>query len=131
MRCYVPALHSYDYAVIRLTPRLERGESINVGVVLYCRTKRFLAAPTYLDEMRVQAIDRTCDIGVIAEQLALFSAVARGDQLAGPIAALPQPERFHWLVAPRSTIIYAAPVHCGLTEDPQHQLARLMQYLVY
>ncbi|MFN5060731.1 MAG: DUF3037 domain-containing protein [Chloroflexota bacterium] len=126
----MPALHSYDYAIIRLTPRLERGESINVGVVLYCRTKRFLAAPTHLDPARVHALDATCDLAVVADQLALFSAVARGDRDAGPIAALPQPERFHWLVAPRSTIIYAAPVHCGLTEDPQHQLARLMQQLV-
>lgn len=127
----MPALHSYDYAVIRLTPRLERGESINVGVVLYCRTKRFLAAPTHLDDVRLLALDRACDVGVIAEQLDLFSAVARGDQQAGPIAVLPQPERFHWLVAPRSTIIYAAPVHCGLTDDPQRQLERLMQHLVY
>lgn len=127
----MPALHSYDYAVIRLTPRLERGESINVGIVLYCRTKRFLAAPTHLSTSRVQALDATCDLTVIAEQLALFSGVARGDRDAGPIAALPQPERFHWLVAPRSTIIYAAPVHCGLTDDPQHQLDRLVAHLVY
>lgn len=127
----MPALHSYDYAIIRLTPRLERGESINVGVVLYCRTKRFLAAPTHLDTARVQALDSTCDLAVVADQLALFSAVARGDRDAGPIAALPQPERFHWLVAPRSTIIFAAPVHCGLTEDPQHQLERLMHQLVW
>ncbi|MEY3991049.1 MAG: hypothetical protein RI985_2130 [Chloroflexota bacterium] len=126
----MPALHSYDYAIIRLTPRLERGESINVGVVLYCRTKRFLAAPTQLDQVRVHALDATCDLTVIRDQLALFSAVARGDSEAGPIATLPQPERFHWLVAPRSTIIYAAPVHCGLTEDPQHQLDRLMHQLV-
>lgn len=127
----MPALHSYDYAIIRLTPRLERGESINVGVVLYCRTKRFLAAPTQLDIARVRALDTTCDLSVITDQLALFSAVARGDHDAGPIAALPQPERFHWLVAPRSTIIYAAPVHCGLTEDPAQQLERLMQQLVW
>ncbi|MFZ9857443.1 MAG: DUF3037 domain-containing protein [Roseiflexaceae bacterium] len=126
----MPALHSYDYAIIRLTPRLERGESINVGVVLYCRTKRFLAAPTHLDTVRVHALDATCDLSVIRDQLALFSAVARGDHDAGPIATLPQPERFHWLVAPRSTIIYAAPVHCGLTEDPQHLLDRLMFQLV-
>lgn len=127
----MPALHSYDYALIRLTPRLERGESINVGVVLYCRTKRFLAAPTHLDAVRVQLLDATCDVTVIADQLSLFSAVARGDRDAGPIATLPQPERFHWLVAPRSTIIYATPVHCGLTEDPQAQLERLMRTLVH
>lgn len=126
----MPVLHSYDYAIIRLTPRLERGESINVGVVLYCRTKRFLAAPTHLDTARIYALDADCDVTVITAQLALFSAVARGDHDAGPIAALPQPERFHWLVAPRSTIIYAGPVHCGLTEDPQHQLGRLMNQLV-
>lgn len=127
----MPALHSYDYAVIRVTPRLERGESINVGVVLYCRTKRFLAAPTYLSSSRAMALDAQCDWSVVTEQLQLFSAVARGDTDAGPIASLPQPERFHWLVAPRSTIIYAAPVHCGLTDDPHVELDRLMQRLVF
>ena len=126
----MPALHSYDYAIIRLTPRLERGESINVGVVLYCRTKRFLAAPTHLDIARVQALDSTCDLTVVADQLALFSAVARGDHGAGPIAALPQPERFHWLVAPRSTIIHVSPVHCGLTDNPADLLDVLMLRLV-
>lgn len=126
----MPALHSYDYAIIRLTPRLERGESINVGVVLYCRTKRFLAAPTHLDTARVQALDSTCDLTVVADQLALFSAVARGDHGAGPIAALPQPERFHWLVAPRSTIIHVSPVHCGLTDNPADLLDVLMLRLV-
>jgi len=126
----VLARHSYDYALIKFTPRLERGETMNVGVVLYCRTKRFLAAPTYLDEHKARVIDPTCDLRDIHAQLALFSAVATGDAHAAPIALLPQPERFHWLVAPRSTIIYASSVHCGVTDDPAHQLRLLMDRLV-
>jgi len=126
----VLARHSYDYALIRFTPRLERGEMMNVGVVLYCRTKRFLAAHTYLDEPKARLLDPTCDLSVIHEQLALFSAVAIGDAKAAPIALLPQPERFHWLVAPRSTIIHTSSVHCGITDDPAHQLGVLMERLV-
>lgn len=123
--------HSFDYAVIRLTPRIERGESINVGVVLFCRTKRFLAAPTHCDIARLQALDATCDITSIQEHLAVFTAVALGDPVAGPIATLPIAERFHWLVAPRSTIIATGPVHCGLCDDPQVVVTQLLHKLVY
>lgn len=123
--------HSFDYAVIRLTPRIERGESINVGVVLFCRTKRFLAAPTHCDVARLQALDATCDIPSIQEHLAVFTAVAQGSTAAGPIATLPIAERFHWLVAPRSTIIATGPVHCGLCDDPQVVVTQLLHKLVY
>lgn len=123
--------HSFDYAVIRLTPRIERGESINVGVVLFCRTKRFLAAPTHCDVARLQALDATCDIASIQEHLAVFTAVAQGSTAAGPIATLPIAERFHWLVAPRSTIIATGPVHCGLCDDPQVVVTQLLHKLVY
>ena len=110
--------HSFDYAIIRLTPRVERGESINVGVVVFCRTKRFLAAPTYCDTAKVFALDASCDITTIQEHLAVFTAVAHGDPSAGPIGALPIAERFHWLVAPRSTIITTTSVHSGICNDP-------------
>ncbi len=123
--------HSFDYAIIRLTPRIERGESINVGVVVFCRTKRFLAAPTYCDLARLQALDPACDMTTIQEHLAVFTAVALGDSVAGPIATLPLAERFHWLVAPRSTIIATGPVHCGLCDDPQLVVTQLLHKLVY
>lgn len=122
--------HSFDYAIIRLTPRIERGESINVGVVLFCRTKRFLAAPTYCDQQRLQALDASCDIASIQEHLAVFTAIAHGDATAGPIARLPVAERFHWLVAPRSTIIATTPVHSGLCDDPQIVVMQLFHKLV-
>jgi hypothetical protein len=125
----VPA-HSFDYAIIRLTPRIERGESINVGVVVFCRTKRFLVAPTHCDQGRLQALDASCDIATIQEHLAVFTAVAQGDSSAGPIAHLPIAERFHWLVAPRSTIIATGPVHCGLCDDPHAVALQLLQKLV-
>lgn len=123
--------HSYDYALIRVTPRLERGECINVGVVLYCRTKRFLAAPIHCAVERLQMLDPQCDVQSILAHLDLFRRVAEGDTTAGPIARLPQAERYHWLVAPRSTIVFTSPAHCGLCQDPAHELARLMRTLVY
>jgi hypothetical protein len=123
-------LHSYDYAVIRVTPKLERGECINGGVVLYCRTMRYLVAHTYLDEQRLCALDPFADVETIRTQLALFAAIADGATDAGPIARLPHAERFHWLVAPRSTILAAGPVHCGLCSDPVEQAIQLYRRLV-
>lgn len=123
--------HSYDYALIRLMPNLERGETLNVGLVLYCRTKRFLAAATHCDVPRLMLFDTQCDILAIQAQLQVFQRVAQGAPDAGPIALLPQAERYHWLVAPRSTIVYTGPAHCGLCDDPQQELTRLMQRLVY
>lgn len=123
--------HSFDYAIIRVTPRLERGESINAGVVLFCRTRRFLAAPTHCDPARLQMLDRDCDIASVAEHLAVFSGVARGDSAFGPIAQLPIAERFHWLVAPRSTIITTTPVHCGVCDDPAATVQSLLHKLVF
>ena len=123
-------LHSYDYAVIRVTPNLERGECINVGIVLYCRTKRFLVARTQLVAQRLHAIDAQADHGSLAEQLALYTAIAAGHEHAGPIAKLPHAERFHWLVAPRSTILAAGPVHCGVCTDPVTQAEALFRRLV-
>jgi hypothetical protein len=127
----VPVRHSFDYAIIRVTPRLERGESINAGIVLFCRTQRFLAAPTHCDVPRLQMLDPTCDSASIAEHLAVFSGVARGDKAYGPIAQLPIAERFHWLVAPRSTIIATTPVHCGVCDDPDATVHALLRKLVY
>lgn len=127
----MPAQHSFDYAIIRVIPRLDRGETINVGIVLYCRTQRFLAAPTHCDEARIRMLDAQCDVSSIADHLASFSGIARGDSAYGPIALLPIAERFHWLVAPRSTIIATTPVHCGICTDPTETLSALMHKLVY
>jgi hypothetical protein len=126
----VPVQHSFDYAIIRVTPRLDRGETINAGVVLFCRTRRFLAAPTQCDAVRLHMLDHNCDIASVAEHLAVFSGVARGDHAYGPIARLPIAERFHWLVAPRSTIITTTPVHCGVCDDPDATVQTLFQKLV-
>lgn len=127
----MPAPHSFDYAIIRVIPRLERGESMNAGVVLYCRTKRFLAAPTYCDIQRLRMLDPHCDVASVTEHLTLFSGIARGEQAFGPIAQLPIADRFHWLVAPRSTIIATSAVHCGVCHDPVETLQALMHKLVY
>ena len=123
-------LHSYDYAIIRVTPQLERGECINAGVVLYCRTMRYLVAHTSLDEQRLGALDPAADAATFRTQLALFAAIAAGGAYAGPIGLLPHAERFHWLVAPRSTILAAGPVHCGLCADPPTQALHLYRRLV-
>ncbi len=122
--------HSYDYAVIRVTPNLERGECINAGVILYCRTLRYLVAHTHLDEQRLAAIDASVDVATIRDQLALFAAIATGGTQSGPIGLLPHAERFHWLVAPRSTILAAGPVHCGVCTDPPDQALQLFHRLV-
>lgn len=126
----MPALDSYDYALIRVVPRVERGEAINAGVVLYCRTRRFLAARVHLDPARLLVLDPTCSPDEIGRHLAVIPIIAAGDPAGGPIARLPQDARFHWLVAPRSTIIQPTPIHSGLTADPERELEELLQRLV-
>jgi hypothetical protein len=120
----------FQYAVVRVVPRIERGEFINAGVVLFCRTRRFLAARTELDERALGALTGDCDAGEVRSQLATLEAVAAGDPAGGAVAGLPQSERFHWLTAPASTVVQTSPVHTGLTEDPEAELARLFAALV-
>jgi hypothetical protein len=120
----------YLYAIIRVVPRVERGESINAGVVLLCRPRRFLGASMTLDEARLAALAPDCDATAVREHLAAIESVARGDQAAGPMARLTIAERFHWLVAPSSTIIQPSAVHTGLTDDPAAELAHLVATLV-
>lgn len=120
----------YQYAVIRVVPHVERGECINAGVVLLCRSKAFVGAVTWLDEARLRAIARDTDPATIRPHLEAIEKVARGDPHGGPIARLPNAERFHWLVAPASTIIQPSPVHTGLTDDPASELERLFETLV-
>ncbi len=122
--------HSYDYAIIRVVPRVERGELINVGVILSCPAVDFLEARVDLDEERLRALDATLDVNDIRAHLATIPLICAGGAEAGPIGALPQRSRFHWLVAPRSTIIQPSPVHTGRTGDPASALERLLDAMV-
>jgi hypothetical protein len=124
------ARDDFQYAVIRVVPRVERGESINAGVVLFCRVRRFLGARTALDEAALAALAPDCDPAEIRPQLAVIERVAAGDPAGGPIAALDRSERFHWLTAPASTIVQPSPVHTGLTSDPAAELEHLFARLV-
>jgi hypothetical protein len=126
----VPAREDFQYAIIRVVPRVERGESLNAGVVLFCRRLKFLAARTDLDEAALAALSPGCDPADLRAQLATIERVAAGDPAGGPIAALEPSERFHWLTAPASTIVQPSPVHTGLTADPAGELDRLFAQLV-
>jgi hypothetical protein len=116
---------SFDYAVLRVVPRVERQEFINVGVIVFCLEKRFLEARIHVDEMRLRALWPSLDIAVVQEHVKAVVRICEGDQLAGPIAMLSQRERFHWLTAPRSTVIQTSPVHTGLCIDTNGLLDRL------
>jgi hypothetical protein len=123
----------FEYAIIRVVPRVERGEQVNVGVVLQCRPRRFLGcrielASSRLDALRAMAPD--LDLDAVQLHLEGIRRIVAGDAAAGPIAKLSRPERFHWLVSPSSTIIQPSPSHTGLTEDPQASLDDLFAKLV-
>ncbi len=120
----------FQYAAIRVVPRVERGEMVNAGVVLFCRPRRFLGARTQLDEALLAALAPGCDPAAVRPHLQAVERIAAGDPAGGPIAELPASERFHWLVAPSSTIVQPGPVHTGLTGDPQGELERLFTALV-
>jgi hypothetical protein len=120
----------FEYAIVQVIPRVERGEGFNAGIVLMCRPRRFLDARTALDDRLLVAMSPDCDPEIVRAHLAAVEAIARGDPEAGPIAALSLPERFHWLVAPSSTIIAPSPVHTGLTADPAATLDHLFRTLV-
>jgi hypothetical protein len=126
----VPAEHTYDYAIIRVVPRVERGEMVNVGVILSCPDVDFLAAGIELDEPRLLALDGTLDVEAIRANLATIPVICRGGAEAGPIGALAQRNRFYWLVSPRSTIIQMSPPHTGRTSDPRAALERLLDTMV-
>ncbi len=121
---------SYDYAVIRVVPRVERGELINAGVIVSCPTSSYLAATIALDPARLRALDPTIDVSEVETALAVIPWIAAGDPRGGPVSALPRGERFHWLVAPRSAIIQTSPVHTGMCTDPSVALEQLVNQLV-
>jgi hypothetical protein len=121
---------SYDYAVIRVVPRVDREEFLNVGVIISCPAKDFLEARIELDEARLLAFDPTLDIEAIRNTLASIPRICAGGPDAGPIGQLSQRERFHWLVAPRSTIIQTSRVHTGRCTDPEPVSERLLDRMV-
>jgi hypothetical protein len=120
----------FQYAAVRVVPRVERGETMNAGVLLFCRPLRFLGARVALDERALAALAPGCDPAAVREALDVVARVAQGDREGGPIAALPQSDRFHWLAAPSSTVVQPGPVHTGLTDDPARELERLFAALV-
>jgi hypothetical protein len=127
----VPAERSpFQYAILRVVPRVERGEQINAGVVLFCRPRRFLAVKVGLDERRLAALAPDLPAEDVQAHLDAAVRIAAGDPAGGPIASFDQSQRFHWLVAPSSTILQASAVHTGLCEDPQETLDRLFAALV-
>ena len=123
-------LCAFDYSIVRVVPRVDRGEFINAGVVLFCSTKAFLDARIELDRNRLIALAPDVDVSLVESHLGVIPLVCRGGEDAGAIGALPQRARFHWLVAPRSTIIQTSPMHSGVHEDPQVALEKLFAKLV-
>jgi hypothetical protein len=117
---------SYDYAVIRVVPRVDRQEFINAGIIVWCKEQEFLEARIDLDESRVRMLDAKVDIDALRRHLASISTICAGGPTAGPIGQLPKRERFDWLVAPRSTIIQTSAVHTGRCDD----LAATMEHLL-
>ncbi|HVU45739.1 MAG TPA: DUF3037 domain-containing protein [Terracidiphilus sp.] len=116
---------SFDYAIVRVVPRVEREEFINAGVIVFCLEKRYLDARIRLDESRLKALWPEVDVALVREHLSAIPRICAGDASAGPIAGLSQRERFHWLVAARSTMIQTSPTHTGLCEGTEDLLDRL------
>ena len=126
----MPALHTYDYAVVRVVPRVERGEFVNAGVILSCDVERILEARIELDETALLALDAGVDLELVRSALAAILAICAGGGDAGAIGKLSARERFHWLVSPRSTIVQTSPVHTGQCTDPRAALEHLMNRMI-
>jgi len=126
----VPEKHSFDYAVLRVVPCAERGEFVNAGVVVHCAGLAFLGCHVRVDEERLRSLWPDLDLNVIREHVASFERICAGAADAGPIARLSRRERFHWMTAPRSTVVQVSPVHSGLTDEPEKTLAELFRRLV-
>lgn len=126
----MPARSSFDYATIRVLPRIDRGEFLNAAVVLFCPARAFLGCVVGWDEERMRALARHADWPSIRRHVEAVRAVCAGETEAGPIARLSASERFHWVVAPRSTVVQPSPVHAGLCEDPAATLDGLYRSLI-
>ena len=126
----MPEQSPFDYAVIRVVPRVEREEFINAGVIVSCPAMNFLKAGIELDHDRLAALDPTLDPATILKHLEAILLICEGGAEAGPIGLLPARARFHWLVSPRSTIIQTSPVHTGLCDDGDRMLEHLVERMV-
>ena len=120
----------YDYAIIRVVPRVEREEFVNAGVIVSCPARDFLEARIELDEQRLLAMAAALDIEAVRAHLATIPLISIGGEAAGPIGHLSQRERFSWLTAPRSTIVQTSPVHTGVCKDPPAALEHLLETMV-
>ena len=123
-------LRTYDYAIVRVVPRVERGEFVNAGIILSCDVERILQARVELDEAALIALDAAVDIELVRKALATIPAICAGGAEAGEIGRLSARERFHWLVSPRSTIVQMSPVHTGQCSDIGVALEHLMNRMV-
>lgn len=121
----MPARLSFEYAVVRVVPRVDREEFVNAGVIVFCLEKRFLQARVAVDERRILALWPQADLEVIRRHLEAIPLICGGSAGAGPIGALSVRERFHWLVSPRSTVIQVSAAHSGLCDSPEEALDRL------
>ena len=126
----MPDKFRYDYAVVRVVPKVDREEFINAGVIVSCPDLSFLEARIKLNESRLLALDPGIDLDLVRNHLESIPTICRGGEEAGSIGQLPQRQRFHWLVAPRSTIIQTSPVHTGRCHDPANALQRLVETMV-
>ena len=126
----MPEPSSYDYAVIRVVPRVEREEVVNVGVIVSCPAHDFLECRIEVDEARLRALHPAIDVDMVRRHLASIPAICRGCDEAGPIGKLPARERFRWLTATRSTIIQMSPTHTGRCGDPPALIEHLLETMV-
>ena len=126
----MPERDSFDYAIVRVVPRVDRDEFINVGVILFCRANRFLDARIKVNAARLAALAPHIDLAALESQLGTIARVCVGGAAAGALGELSQAERFRWLISPRSTTIQVSPAHCGLCDNPGAELARLFEEMV-
>ncbi|WP_156758598.1 DUF3037 domain-containing protein [Actinokineospora pegani] len=120
--------HVFEYALLRAVPRQDRGEALNVGVLVHCKALDYIGCRTHVDGDRLRALDPAIDLDVLADFLDSLSAACAGDR--GPVTRIPPGQRFRWLTAPRSTLVQTSPTHTGLTDDPEAELARMYERLV-
>ncbi|HYU31365.1 MAG TPA: DUF3037 domain-containing protein [Thermoanaerobaculia bacterium] len=126
----MPTNSSFDYAILRVVPRVEREELVNAGVIVFCLERDFLQARVTLDEARLRALWPAIDVELVRQHLEAIPRICAGSPDAGPIARLSRRERFHWLVSPRSTMIQVSAVHSGLCEQPERALDELFRQMV-
>jgi len=122
--------HAFDYALVRVVPRVERGEFLNAGVIVFCSTLAYLDARVELDRERLLMLHPSIDLDLVQSYLEAIPKICAGGSEEGSIGSLPQRARFHWLVSPRSTVIQTSEVHAGVSDDPKAALENLFEKLV-